>query len=93
MIKGYVAMTTSVILQFKMKAMTNEATTKPKFCIRIVVRSTTIVLNKVASLSRRDESIELVLFVSSNHPISFLNMAATKYKKLKMSDQYRKMKI
>lgn len=56
--------------------MMNEATTKPTFCKRIVDRSTTIVLNKVASLSRRDESIELVLSVSSNHPISFLNMAA-----------------
>lgn len=76
MINGYVAKTTSVILQFKRKDMMNEATTKPTFCKRIVDRSTTIVLNKVASLSRRDESIELVLSVSSNHPISFLNMAA-----------------
>jgi hypothetical protein len=63
-----------------MKAMINEPTIKPTFCIRIVERSTTIVRNKVASLSRRDASIELVLFVSSNHPISFLKMAAIKYK-------------
>ena len=78
MINGYVAKTTSVILQFKMKAMMNEVTTKPKFCMRIVERSTIMVLNRVASLSRRDESIELVLFASSNHPISFLKMAAMK---------------
>lgn len=78
MIKGYVAKTTNVILQFKMKAMINEATINPTFCKRIVERSTTIVRNKVASLSRRDESIELVLFVSSNHPISFLKIAAFK---------------
>ena len=78
MINGYVAKTTSVILQFKMKAMMNEVTTKPKFCMRIVERSTIMVLNRVASLSRRDESIELVLFASSNHPISFPKMAAMK---------------
>lgn len=78
MINGYVAMTTSVILQFNMKEMINEATTNPTFCKRIVVRSTTIVRNRVASLSRRDESIELVLFMSSNQPISFLKMAATR---------------
>jgi len=76
MTKGYVAMTISVILQFKMKAIINEATTKPIFCNRIVERSTTIVLNNVASVSNCDESIELVLFVSSNHPISFFKIAA-----------------
>lgn len=81
MIKGYVAKTTSVILQFKMKAMINEVTTNPTFCKRIVLRSTTIFRNRVASLSRRDESIELVLFASSNHPISLLKMAAIKYRR------------
>jgi hypothetical protein len=75
MISGYVAMTTSVILQFNMKAMTNDVTTKPTLCKRTVERSTTIVRNKVASLSRRDVSIELVLLKSSNQPISFLKMA------------------
>jgi len=69
-------MTISVILQFKMNAIINEATTKPIFCNRIVERSTTIVLNNVASVSSCDESIELVLFVSSNHPISFFKIAA-----------------
>lgn len=78
MIKGYVAMTTRVILQFKMKAIINEATTKPMFCNRIVERSTTIVRNNVASLSNCDESIELVLLVSSNQPISFFKIAAVK---------------
>lgn len=78
MISGYVAMTTSVILQFKMKAMINEATTKPKFCIKIVDLSTTIVRNKVASLSSREARIELELFKSSNHPISFLKIAEKK---------------
>jgi hypothetical protein len=73
-----VAMTTSVILQFKMKAMINEVTTRPTLCKRIVVRSTTIVCNKIASLCRRPVSIGLVLFKSSNHPISFLRMAVTK---------------
>lgn len=72
-------MTTSVSLQFKMKAMMNEVATKPRFCMRIVERSTTTFFNKVASLSKRDASMELVLFVSSNHPISFLRMAAIKY--------------
>ena len=72
------AKTTSVILQFNMKAMINEVTTKPIFCKRIVERSTTIVLNRVASVSKRDESIELALFVSSNQPISFFKIAATK---------------
>lgn len=78
MINGYVAMTTIVSLQFKMKAMINEATTKPTFCKRIDERSTTIVLNKLASLSRRDARIELELFISSNHPISFLKIAGRK---------------
>lgn len=78
MTKGYVAITTSVILQFKMKAIINEATTKPIFCNRIVERSTTIVRNNVASVSNCDESIELVLFVSSNQPISFFKIAAAR---------------
>ena len=78
MIKGYVAKTTSVILQFNMKAIINEATTRAKFCKRIVERSTTIVRNKVASVSKRDESIELVLFASSNQPISFFKTAAAR---------------
>lgn len=69
-------MTTSVILQFKMNAMMKDATTKPTFCMRIVVLSTTMVRSKVASLSRREANIELVLFMSSNQPISFLRMAA-----------------
>lgn len=76
MINGYMAITTSVSLQFKTKAMINEVPINPKFCISIVVRSTTTVLNNVASLSKREASIELVLFVSSNQPISFLNIAA-----------------
>jgi hypothetical protein len=81
MISGYVAMTTSVILQFNVKAMINEVTTKPTFCKRMVERSTTIVRNKVASLSRRDVSMELVLFKSSNHPISFFKMAVIRASK------------
>ena len=89
MINGYVAMTTSVILQFKRKAMMNEAATLPTFCSRIVERSTTIVFNKVASLSRRDESIELVLSVLSNHPISFLNMAGKKGKISRSEKKHR----
>jgi hypothetical protein len=76
MINGYVAMTTSVILQFKKKPMAKAVKTNPTFCKRMVLRSTTIVRKRVASLSRREQSIELVLFVSSNHPISFLKMAA-----------------
>ena len=74
-------MTTSVSLQFKMKAMTNDVKTKPRFCMRIVERSTTTVRNKVASLSKREASMELVLFVASNHPISFRKMAATNYRR------------
>jgi hypothetical protein len=81
MIKGYVAMTTSVILQFKKKPMIKAVMMNPTFCKRIEERSTTIVRKRVASLSRREESIELVLFVSSNHPISFLKMAAIRYKR------------
>lgn len=81
MINGYVEMTTSVSLQFNIKARTNEVTTKPTFCIRIVERSTTTVRSKVASLSKRDASMELVFSVSSNHPISFLKMAASKYRR------------
>lgn len=76
MIRGYVAITTRVSRQFKIKAMMNEVTTKPTFCNRIVERSTITVRSKVASVSSWDESIELVLLTSSNHPISFLNMAA-----------------
>lgn len=68
----------SVILQFRMKEMMKEQTIKPAFCKRIVQRSTTTVRNKVASVSSCDESIALVLFTSSNQPISFLKMAATK---------------
>jgi len=75
-----VAKTTSVILQFKRKAIINEATTRPRFCSRIVERSTTIVRIKVASDSKRDESMELVLVVSSNHPISFFKIAAAREK-------------
>lgn len=62
-----------------MKVMTNEVTVKPMLTIRIVDRSTTTVRNNVASLSKREASMELVLVVSSNHPISFLKIAATKY--------------
>jgi len=76
MIRGYVASTTSVILQFNMKAIINEATTRPTFCRRIVERSTIIVLKNVASVSKRDESIELVLFMSSNQLISLFKIAA-----------------
>ncbi|GER34661.1 basic-leucine zipper transcription factor family protein [Striga asiatica] len=71
-------MTTRVSLQFKMNAMINEVTIRPTFCNSMVDRSTTTVRNKVASLSSCDASIALVLLTSSNHPISFLNMAATK---------------
>jgi hypothetical protein len=78
MIKGYVAKTTSVILQFKMNAIINEVTTRPTFCKRIVERSTTIVFNKVASVSKRDESIVLEFLVSSNQPISFFKIAAVR---------------
>lgn len=77
-VRGYVAMTTSVILQFKMKAIMNDATTNPRFCSKMVALSTTTVRRSVASVSRRDESIVLVLLTSSNHPISFLKMAVTK---------------
>lgn len=91
MINGYVAMTTSVSLQFKMKAMTNDVTAKPMLSRRIEERSTTTVRNKVASLSKRDASMELVLFVSSNHPISFLKIAATKYnRKFKRKENKKK---
>lgn len=86
MIKGYVAKTTSVILQFKIKAIINEVTTKPTFCKRIVERSTTIVCNKVASVSKRAERTELVLLVSSNQPISFFKIAAT-HEKVKLSEK------
>jgi len=79
MIKGYVASTTSVILQFNMKATINAATTRPTFCRRIVERSTIIVLKNVASVSKRDESIELVLFMSSNQLISLFKIAAPTY--------------
>lgn len=75
MINGYIAITMSVSLQFKMKAIINEVPINPIFCISIAVRSTTTVLSKVASLSKREASIELVLLVSSNHPISFLKIA------------------
>lgn len=67
-----------MILQFNRKAIINEATTRPTFCNRIVERSTTIVRIKVASDSKRDESIELVLPVSSNQPISFFKIAAAR---------------
>lgn len=65
-----------------MNAMMKEVTTKPTFCRRMVERSTTTVRNRVASLSNRDASVELELFISSNHPISFLSIAATKYRKM-----------
>lgn len=73
-------MTTSVSLQFNTKAMMNEVMIRPTFCIRIVARSTTTVRSKVASLSNRDASMELVFSVLSNHPISFLRMAARRYR-------------
>lgn len=85
MINGYVATTTSVILQFKIKAMTNEAATKPKFCIKIVDRSTTIVRSKVASLSSREARMELELSISSNHPISLLKIAETEHIRSKLT--------
>lgn len=75
-----------MIRQFNIKAMMNDATTKARFCRRIVERSTTIVRNKVASVSKRDESIALVLFISSNHPISFLKIAAIKQKLLRENE-------
>lgn len=55
--------------------MMSDVTIIPIFCRRIVERSTTIVRRRVASVSRRDDNIALVLLVSSNHPISFLKMA------------------
>lgn len=75
-----------------MKAMMNDVTTIAKFCRRMVERSTTIVRNKVASVSRRDESIALVLFISSNHPISFLKRAAIKQKLLREKKSVMKKK-
>lgn len=50
--------------------------TNPQLRSRIVVRSTTMLFNKVASLSRRDEIVELEFLESSNHPISLLSIAA-----------------
>lgn len=61
-----------------MKAITREVTIIPMFCKRIVERSTTIVRSRVASVSRRDDSIALVLLISSNQPISFLKIAGNK---------------
>lgn len=61
-----------------MKAITREVTIIPMFCKRIVERSTTIVRSRVASVSRRDDSIALVLLTSSNQPISFLKIAGNK---------------
>jgi len=61
-----------------MNAIISAVTTRPTFCKRIVERSTTIVFNKVASVSKRDESIELVFLVSSNQPISFFKIAAVR---------------
>lgn len=72
---GYVAMMTRVIRQFKMKAMMKEVTTREKFCNRMVDRSTTIVFSSVASASKRDDNMELLLFISSKNPISFLKIA------------------
>ena len=58
-----------------MKAIIKDVTINPQLRIKIVVRSTTMLLNKVASLSRRDERFELEFLASSNHPISLLNIA------------------
>lgn len=74
--RGYVARTTRVIRQLMMKAMMSDVTIMPMFCSRMVERSTTMVRTSVASVSSRDDSIELVWLVSSNHPISFRRMAA-----------------
>lgn len=70
------ARTTRVIRQFKMKAMIKEVTIIPMFCRRIVERSTTMVRSRVASVSRRDVNIALVLLMSSNQPISFLKITS-----------------
>nr|GMD78220.1 hypothetical protein Iba_chr13cCG10870 [Ipomoea batatas] len=75
-IRGYIARTTRVSLQFKIKAMMKEVTTRPRFCKRILERSTTTVRSRVASLSKREANIELVLSITSNHPISFFSIAA-----------------
>lgn len=74
-INGYMAKTTKVIRQFRMKAITSEVAIIPIFWRRIVERSTTIVRSRVASVSKRDDSIALLLLVSSNQPISFLSIA------------------
>lgn len=72
---GYVARMTRVIRQFKMKAMMKEVTTREMFCKRMVDRSTTIVLSRVASASKRDDNMELLLFMLSKNPISFRKSA------------------
>ena len=76
MINGYIDSTTRVNLQFNMKAIMKAVTINPQLRRRMVLRSTTMVLNKVASLSRRDERFELEFLGSSNHPISLRNIAA-----------------
>jgi len=64
-----------------MNAIISAVTTRPTFYKRIVERSTTIVFNKVASVSKRDESIEVVFLVSSNQPISFFKITAVRWTK------------
>lgn len=59
-----------------MKAMMNAVTAKESFCNEMVDRSTTMVLNSVASAANREANMELVWLVSSKNPISFLNNAA-----------------